>query len=244
MGIFVWGSSSNVCDDLDAAARFTGNHVLASAENVPAGDDGFDALLRAAFAFAEDNSHGTDAVFPNKAAILALSVILGEERVAEVARRPIDLGRIEEIRGLRNRITMRSRNDLARHFWVSAGLTIVADAGRAMTIGIGKELMDSTPGGSGFSFVDMMANRAGIMFAGAATGDETAARGMQLRISRGMVSDDLLPDLQGLPEGIPDARFRTEFGGLRGEGSRRVNDEITRRLATARGLRVTPDVPY
>jgi hypothetical protein len=34
--------------------------------------------------------------------------------------------------------------------------------------------MDSTPGGSGFSFVDMMANRAGIMFAGAAAGNAAA----------------------------------------------------------------------
>jgi uncharacterized protein YfiM (DUF2279 family) len=243
-GIFVWGSSSNVCDDLDAAARFTGNHVLASAGDIPAGDDGFDGLLRAAFAFAEDNSHGTDAAFPNRAAILALSVILGEERVAEVARRPIDLGRIEEIRGLRNRITLRGRNDLARHFWVSAGLVVVADEGRAMTAGLGKELMDSTPGGSGFSFVDMMANRAGIMFAGAATDSAPAARGMQRRIKRGMVSVDVLPDIEGLPEGIPDTRFRTEFGGLRGEGTRRVNDEITRRLATARGLRLGSEVPY
>ena len=244
MGIFVWGSSSTVCDDLDAAARFTGNHVLASAERIPAGDAGFDALLRSAFAFAEDNSHGTDAVFPNRAAILALSVILGEERVAAVARRPNDLGRLDEMRELRNRITLRGRNDLARHFWVSAGLVIVADESRAMTVGIGKELMDSTPGGSGFSFVDMMANRAGIMFAGAATGHATAARGMQVRISRGVASDDLLPDIEGLPEGIPDARFRSEFGGLRGEGTRRVNDEITRRLATAQGLRSTSDVPY
>lgn len=237
MGIFVWGSSSDVCDDLDAAARHAGNHVLAFAADNPAGDDGFDALLHAAFAFAEDNSHGSDAVFPNRAAILALSVILGEERVADVARRAIDPERIDEVRGLRNRITLRGRNDLARHFWVSAGLVIVADEGRAMTIGIGKELMDATPGGSGFSFVDMMANRAGIMFAGAATGNATAARDMQLRISRGMVRDDLLPDFQGLPEGISDTRFRTEFGGLRGEGTRRVNDEITRRLATAQGLR-------
>jgi len=244
MGIVVWGSSSNVCDDLDAAARFTGNHVLASAGDIPAGDEGFDVLLRSAFAFAEDNSHGTDAVFPNRAAILALSVILGEERVAEVARRPIDLGRIEEIRGVRNRVTLRGRNDLARHFWVSAGLAIVTDEDRALTIGIGKELMDSTPGGSGFSFVDMMANRAGIMFAGAATDSAPAARGMQRRISRGMVSDDVLPDIEGLPEGIPDARFRAEFGGLRGEGTRRVNDEITRRLATSQGLRSTSDIPY
>ena len=68
VGMFIWGSSSNVCDDLDAAARFNGHHVLASAEHAPAGDDEFDVLLRAAFAFAEDNSHGTDPAFPNRAA--------------------------------------------------------------------------------------------------------------------------------------------------------------------------------
>lgn len=242
MGIVVWGSSSGVGDDLEVAARLTGTHVLASAEDVPPGDDGFDWLLRTAFAFAEDNSHGTDAVFPNRAAVLALSVILGEERVADVARRPIGRERLEEIRALRNRVTLRGRNDLAQHFWVSAGLTLVTDEGRAMTIGIGKELMDSTPGGSGFSFVDMMANRAGIMFAGAATSSVAAARGMQARIRRGMGSDDLLPEVGGLPEGIPDTRFRSEFGGLRGDGTRRVNDEITRRLTTALGLRAIADV--
>ncbi len=244
VGIFVWGTSNSVGDDLDAAARATGNHLLASAEDIPAGDRGFDVLLRLAFAFAEDNSHGSDAAFPNRAAILALSVILGEERMADVVRRPIDLERMDEVRELRSRITLRGRNDLARHFWVSAGLTVVTDEGRAMTIGIGKELMDSTPGGSGFSFVDMMANRAGILFAGAATGDATAARGMQLRIRRGMTGEDLLPDFQGLPEGISDARFRTEFGGLGGEGTRNVNDEISRRLATSPGLRSTSDVSY
>ena len=123
-------------------------------------------------------------------------------------------------------------------------MTVVADEGRALTIGIGKELMDSTPGGSGFSFVDMLANRAGILFAGAATTDPTAASGMQLRIRRGLAGEDLMPDFQGLPEGIPDARFRTEFGGLGGEGTRTVNDEISRRLATSPGLRSTSEGSY
>ena len=105
VGIFVWATSNNVGDDLDAAARATGNHLLASAEDIPAGDRGFDVLLRLAFAFAEDNSHGSDAAFPNRAAIVALSVILGEERMADVVRRPIDLERMDEVRELRSRIT-------------------------------------------------------------------------------------------------------------------------------------------
>ena len=86
-GLFAWGTSTGIPDDLYAAARSTGDHLLASAEEIPSGDDGFAMLLHSAFIFAEDNSHGTDAVLPNKAAILALGVILGEERVAEVAKR-------------------------------------------------------------------------------------------------------------------------------------------------------------
>ena len=236
IGVFMWGTATNVSNDLDAAARSTGLYLLSRAEEIPAGDAGFEKLMQAAFSYAEDNSHGTDAVFPNRAAILALAVIVGEERLADVVRRPIGMARLDEINRLRRRITIRSRSDLARHFWVSAGLVVVTDEGRAMTIGIGKEMMDSTPGGSGFSFVDMLANRAGILFATAATNDPSAARNIQLRIIQGLVSDDFLPDFTGLPEGISDVQFRAEFGGLRGEKTRQINEEIDRRLSTANGL--------
>ncbi len=118
--------------------------VLENADDIPRGDEGFAKILQLAFAFAEDNSHASDAVLPNQAAIVALGVILGEERVAKVAKRPIDLGRQSEFASIRNRITLRGRKDLARHFWVSAALTILSDESRSMTVGIGKELMDAT----------------------------------------------------------------------------------------------------
>lgn len=70
--------------DLEAAARSTGHHVLATAGEVPNGDDGFVELAKSAFPYAEDNSHATDAVLPNQAtsAVLTLGIILGEERLA------------------------------------------------------------------------------------------------------------------------------------------------------------------
>jgi len=79
-----------------------------------------------------------------------------------MARCSVDLNRVDEFGALRRRITLRGRQNLPRHFWVSAGLVILTDANRSLTVGIGKEMMDATPEGSGFSFIDMLANRAGI----------------------------------------------------------------------------------
>jgi uncharacterized protein YfiM (DUF2279 family) len=237
VGLFVWGTSTGVPNDLYETARTTGLYVLENADDVPKGDEGFARLLHAAFTFAEDNSHGTDAVLPNRAAILALGVILGEERVAKVAKRRIDLDRRKEMAALRNRVSLRDRNDLARHFWVSAALAVLSDDRRSMTVGITKELMDATPGGSGFSFVDLVADRAGTLFADAATKDAQSARAIQLRIRNGVRIADFCPEVRGLPEGISRDAFQGEYGGLGGAETRRLVEEIQRRLAACEGLR-------
>ncbi len=235
-GLYLWGTSTRVSDDLDFAARVTGQHLLAKANEIPSGDDGFSALLQSAFSFAEDNSHRTGAVFPNAAAILALGVILGEERVATAARRRIEPDRLVEIDALRRRITLRGRNDLARHFWVSAALVVLADRSRSKAVGVGKELMDATPGGSGFSFVDLAANLAGIRFAEIATRSQESAHEMQMRVMRGMQSSDFSPDIDDLPEGLTRDQFQAEFGGLGGAETRRIVEEIQRRLDASAGL--------
>ncbi len=236
LGLFVWGASTGITDELDVAARATGLHVLENAEQIPEGDEGFAELLHLAFTFAEDNSHGTDAVLPNKAAILALGVILGEERVADVAGRAIDLSRLAEFKALRNRITLRGRNDLSRHFWVSAALAILSDERRSMTVGIGKEMMDATPGGSGFSFVDLTADRAGTLFAGAATNSTESARAVQMQIRRGVSSADYCPEIEGLPEGLTRDEFQTEYGGLGGAKTGQIVKVIQSRLSACKGL--------
>ena len=57
------------------------------------------------------------------------------------------------------------RRDLLQQFIVSAGLRVLAENGVPMAIGEFKELLDSRSGGSGFSFVDLAADRAGLRFA-------------------------------------------------------------------------------
>jgi len=234
--LFTWGTATEIDDELDAAARATGRHLLSLADEVPKGDAGFTRLVELAFAFAENNSHGRDPVLPNQAAILALGVILGDQRIADVAKRHIDPSVAPVAEALRARVTAYGRNDWPRHFWVSAALTLLSDADRSIAIGITKELMDATPGGSGFSFSDLAADAAGNRFTLAATRNEAAARAMQKRILGDTKITDFLPDIRDLPEGIPIDDFTEVYGGIRGTETTRIVNEIFRRLADCPGL--------
>ncbi len=236
-GVFVWGTATGVSNDLDAATRATGQHLLAAAAEVPEGDAAFGKLLEIAFAFAAENSAGGDPVLPNRAAILALAVILGEERVAAVAKRHLDASRVPQAEALRARVTLHGRKDWPRHFWVSAGLTLLADNDRSLAVGITKELMDATPGGTGFSFADLAADVAGNRFTLAATRDARSARAMQARILAGVRAADFFPDVRDLPEGLTREAFQEQYGGLGGAGTQRIVDEVRRRLAACAGLR-------
>jgi len=154
--------------------------------------------------------------------------------VARVGGRDIDAGTRDERARLRQRIRLGGRTDLSQHFWVSAALTVLADAPRALTVGLSKELMDSTPGGSGFSFVDMAANSAGIRLAVVATRSSDSAHDLQTRVRQGVSVADVLPSIVGLPEGLSRDEFQSAFGGLGGAETRRLLDEIDRRIAALR----------
>lgn len=230
-GLAAWGAGTRAPADLHAAWQETASHVLAAAAAVPDGDEGFLRLLEIAFAYAADNSHGTDAVLPNQAAILALGKLLGDDNVARVGGRDIELGERAERDRLRERIRLGGRGDLSRHFWVSAALAVLTDEQRSLVVGLSKEMMDSTPGGSGFSFVDMAANKAGIRLAVAATRDSAAAHRVQDRLASGVAVADILPAVTELPEGIPRGELQARFGGLGGAETQRLLEEINRRIA-------------
>jgi hypothetical protein len=235
-GFLAWATATGIQDELDAAARAVARQLLASAGEVPEGDEGHARLIELAFRFGEANSPGSDPVLANEAAILALAVILGEEKIAAIARRDIDPDRVPEASALRERIRLYSRKDWPQHFWVSAGLTLLSDDDRSIAVGLTKELMDAAPGGSGFSFSDLAADAAGSRFTLVATRDADSARALQSRIRAGVRIADFVPELRDLPEGLSREDLHDRFGGLGGEKTREVVDEIRRRLAACPGL--------
>ncbi|QDV74637.1 M12 family metallo-peptidase [Botrimarina mediterranea] len=123
--------------------------------------------------------------------------------------------------------TARGREDLVKHFFVSAAMTALLGEKEAYLWGFGKELADATrEGGSGFSFADLAADRAGVRFAkGVLAGNPpTAGLATSFRI------DNYLPAIDGLPEGLPLNDVVKTYGG---QGDPRFNaqiEEIDRRI--------------
>ena len=116
--------------------------------------------------------------------------------------------------------TMLGRNDLAKHFFVSAHLTVVMGSRATRSAGLAKEILDAQ-GDSGFSFADMAANRAGIVFA------EQLMRGrISLpEISRSFATEDFMPAIEDLGEGLSADELQEQFGG---EGNGDLEAELRR----------------
>jgi hypothetical protein len=123
-----------------------------------------------------------------------------------------------------------------RHFTVSGALTVLSSVAPSDAAGLLKEELDAD-GGSGFSFADLLADRAGTTLAEAATRDDGRAATVQERLARGLRVDDVFPPADGLPEGIPDAELRSRYGGVGGPAYQRLAEEIERRVAACAAYR-------
>ena len=126
-------------------------------------------------------------------------------------------------------ITLGGRHDLAQHFTVSAALAANAGSPLADAIGIYKEVEDARDG-SGFSFPDLAADRAGSVFGSQATRSASAARAVQQRVLAGVVEADFMPDTTGLPERMGQAEFTRRFGGVGQPAYRKMEQEVERRV--------------
>jgi hypothetical protein len=125
------------------------------------------------------------------------------------------------------------RHDLVQHYLVSAAVTLSAGSGLAGAMGVFKELDDSR-GGTGFSFADLLADRAGIRLAEMAAGTDQEARLMQQRMGDSLAETDFMPDIDDLPEGIMELEFKHRFRDLDSSNYRIVEAEIERRLSRCR----------
>ena len=141
-----------------------------------------------------------------------------------------------EMKKYTGRVAVRGRRDWTRHFWVSAGLAVLSNEIVSDGAGLLKEEIDSAKRGSGFSFADLLADRAGTLFAIASTRDMQAARGMQERLASGGRIADVFPPAADLPEGITAADLDKDYGGIGGPRYRQIVREIERRLATCGAL--------
>jgi uncharacterized protein YfiM (DUF2279 family) len=121
--------------------------------------------------------------------------------------------------------TVRGQRDKCQHFVVSCTLTALAGADAAEAAGMLKEQLDMRPGGSGFSFADLLADYAGVSFA--------------VRVLDGKVKPDALarfavtdfvPDFAGLDDGLTEAQFAKKFGSFADERFKAEVERVRKRV--------------
>jgi hypothetical protein len=112
----------------------------------------------------------------------------------------------------------------------------VADGICARTVHLGaacgllKEELDALTHGSRFSFGDLMADRAGVRVARAASASEPEALALQARLQAGYAVDDFFPPAADLPENLTMEQFRRAYDGVGTPRYRQTVREIDTRL--------------
>jgi hypothetical protein len=222
---FLSGPSGKVTQETELCLR----HLVAAGPSLPSGEARFGGLLQTAFACPPADPHAT-ALQHNRAAILALGIAVGHERLASFAGLDAKSELVRQAISLRRETTLRGRDDWARHYTLSAALAVLENPLFSDASGLLKEQLDALTGGSGFSFADLAADRAGVRFAAAATRSETEALAMQARLRSGYVVEDFFPPVADLPEHLTVERFRQEFGGVGSQRYRKTVGEIESRM--------------
>jgi hypothetical protein len=135
--------------------------------------------------------------------------------------------------------TVHGRHDLCQHFVVSCALAAVGGPEAAEAAGLLKEVLDSRPGGSGFSFADLSADMAGVAFAK----QLLASPALLERVERSFtVADYALPPA-GLVEGLTEAEFVKRYGGTDDERFLKAQEALRRRVLALPGYKPSAAKP-
>lgn len=215
---FFGGTSSSLRNDTETRLR----NIAAAGPSLPTGDARFGALLQVAFAPMVNASRLT-VLEQNRAAILAWGIAVGSPRLARLVGIDPTSENVARAAAVGESTTLLGRADWPKHYALSAALAVIehpliSDAG-----GLMKEQLDTLTRGSGFSFGDLVADRAGVRFARSATNSERSAQTMQMRLARSFSVTDFFPPANGFPENLTLERFRQDYGGV---GTQRYRDEI------------------
>lgn len=122
------------------------------------------------------------------------------------------------------------RIDLAQHFIGSAAITASVNSQVAQVAGEEKELSDAR-GGSGFSFIDLTADKAGARFGEAAVASPESARRLQKAMASIKDYTDFMPDPLDLPERMTDRQFRARFESVQSPTYQALLERIERKIA-------------
>lgn len=161
-------------------------------------------LFRPMFELAQNRSQASNPITENKAVFIVLGGYVLNKNITSY----FDASNQYTIK--RHKLYLHKRHDLSRHFLVSAAVSSIADPELAKAVGLQKEVSDSD-GGSGFSFIDLAADYAGIQLATYATENELQAKQVQYYLAAVKDENEYMPAIEKLAEGIYRTDLNTGF---------------------------------
>ena len=182
-------------------------------------------LLSPIFKLAQERSRRDDPLMENRAAILIVTFYVNHQALHSLL--PAARNWPEPVA---RTITLNGREDFSKHFMTSAALAAKAGGVLADAAGVYKEITDSR-GGSGFSFGDIAAGRAGTRFGEEAVQSTKSAGKLQQRVGAGIGDRDVIPTTEDLPEYMSEAEFMRRFGGVDEPAYREMMTDIEQYLA-------------
>lgn len=178
------------------------------------------------FALAKSRSDSAegDPVAENRALLVVLSAYVNGKSLAAAlpaAPPPADPAGRD--------VLLNRRVDTAQHFTVSASLAMAGHNAFVDMVGLAKEMND-THNGTGFSFADLAADRAGALFGMTAIRSEEKARKLQDLLSRSSDEALFMPSLKDLPENLGQAAFAERYGDIESPEFQALKAQIEERL--------------
>lgn len=180
--------------------------------------------IQALFSLAKQRSLNNSAEEENAAVIWALAVKFGDYRFAKL------IG-VEPVENSTDIPLLRGRRDLSQHFIYSAALQQLSDLEIGLQIGEAKELLDSITGGTGYSFADLAADKAGLQFASYISGESDDAENAQTLLANIKNENAFFPFTHDLPEGFTGDNFKRIIQSVESATYQQIEAEIDQRLS-------------
>ena len=182
-------------------------------------------LLKPLFTLAYQRSNLESAIEENKLAIITINNYVNRKETKKFLSLPLATLNTDK----RYPTFLYKRIDLAQHFIGSAAITASMNDQVSKAAGEEKELSDAQ-GGSGFSFVDLAADKAGTRFGEMATSSPENARKLQKKISEIKDYTDFMPDPSDLPEHMDNTEFKQRFESVDSVVYQELSKQIDERI--------------
>lgn len=181
-------------------------------------------LLQPLFALAAQRSTPDTAIGENKALIFTVAAYVNNQKIPALLDTNADAKAQHKYP-----VYAYKRVDIPQHFMASAAISAAGNSYFADEAGTEKELHDAK-GGSGFSFIDLAADRAGLRFGEIAVSNAENARKLQLAMANISDYSAFMPDVTDLPEHMNEQTFKTKFASLDSATTQALIAEIDARI--------------